>query len=76
MATVRFPRIDREQIPKGKSLISYDEALSKLDAAERLQATVYAVNTLLIAKGVYSAEEFQFQFRQSAQKQLRKRQQG
>ena len=32
------------------------------------------MNTLLIAKGVYSAQEFRFQFRQSAQRQLRKKQ--
>ena len=73
MATVRFPTVDPEQVPKGKTLIPYDQALEELTAQERLQATVYAMNTLLMAKGIYSAEEFEFQFRQSAQKQLRKR---
>lgn len=62
-----------EMIPDGKTLIDYDEALAQLTEEQRLRATVYAMNTLLIAKGVYSAEEFRFQFRQSAQKQLRKK---
>lgn len=62
-----------EMIPDGKILIDYDEALAQLTEEQRLRATVYAMNTLLIAKGVYSAEEFRFQFRQSAQKQLRKK---
>jgi hypothetical protein len=62
-----------EMIPDGKTLIDYDEALAQLTEEQRLRATIYAMNTLLIAKGVYSAEEFRFQFRQSAQKQLRKK---
>ena len=35
-------------------------------------ATVYAMNTLLIEKGIYSTEELDFHIRQWAQKQLRK----
>lgn len=62
-----------EMIPAGKELIDYEDALEQLTEEQRLRATVYAMNTLLIAKGVYSAEEFRFQFRQSAQKQLRKK---
>jgi hypothetical protein len=62
-----------EMIPEGKTLIDYDDALGQLTEEQRLRATVYAMNTLLLAKGVYSAEEFRFQFRQSAQKQLRKK---
>jgi hypothetical protein len=62
-----------EMIPAGKELIDYDEALEQLTEEQRLRATVYAMNTLLIAKGVYTAAEFRFQFRQSAQKQLRKK---
>ena len=38
-------------------------------------ATVYAMNTLLIEKGIYSTEELDFHIRQWAQKQLRKPQQ-
>ena len=61
-----------EMIPAGKTLIDYDDALAELTEEQRFRATVYAMNTLLLAKGVYTAEEFRFQFRQSAQKQLRK----
>jgi hypothetical protein len=74
MATaVRSIEQGDEMIPEGKTLIDYDEAIAQLTEDQRLQATVYAMNTLLIAKGVYSAEEFRFQFRQSAQKQLRRK---
>ena len=62
-----------EMIPAGKELIGYEDALEQLTEEQRLRATVYAMNTLLIAKGVYTAAEFRFQFRQSAQKQLRKK---
>ena len=62
-----------EMIPAGKELIGYEDALEQLTEEQRLRATVYALNTLLIAKGVYTAAEFRFQFRQSAQKQLRKK---
>ena len=62
-----------EMIPAGKELINYEKALEQLTEDQRLRATVYAMNTLLIAKGVYTAAEFRFQFRQSAQKQLRKK---
>jgi hypothetical protein len=73
MATaVRIAQGDHA-IPEGKTLIDYEEAMEKLSEEQALKATVYAMNTLLIQKGVYSAEEFRFQFRQSAQKQLRKK---
>jgi hypothetical protein len=54
-----------------KDLISFDEAMEKLSREERFRATVYSMNTLLVQKGVYSPEEFEFQFRQFAQKNLR-----
>lgn len=52
-------------------LISFDEAMEQLSKEERFRATVYAMNTLLVQKGIYSPEEFEFQFRQFAQKNLR-----
>lgn len=55
----------------GKELIGYDEAVERLSREERFRATVYAMNTLLVQKGIYSPEEFEFQFRQFAQKNLR-----
>jgi hypothetical protein len=57
-------------VPQGKNLISFDEAMEKLSREERFRATVYAMNTLLVQKGIYSPEEFEFQFRQFAQKNL------
>jgi hypothetical protein len=54
-----------------QELIGFDEAMDKLSRDERFRATVYAMNTLLVQKGVYSPEEFEFQFRQFAQKNLR-----
>ncbi len=82
MATSRIP-VNREEtvpqgdamVPTGKTLIGYEHALDALSEDQRFRATVYAMNTLLIEKGVYSAEEFRFHFRQSAQKQLRKKDQ-
>ena len=63
-----------EMIPPGKTLIEYEDAFAQLTEGQRFRATVYAMNTLLLAKGIYTAEEFRFQFRQSAQKQLRQKQ--
>jgi hypothetical protein len=57
--------------PNGKELIGFDEAMERLSREERFHATVYAMNTLLVQKGIYSPEEFEFQFRQFAQKSLR-----
>lgn len=55
-------------VPESKSLISFEEAMEVLSRDERFKATVYAMNTLLVEKGVYSPEEFEFHFRQWAQK--------
>jgi len=57
-------------VPESR-LIGFDEAMDKLSREERFRATVYAMNTLLVQKGIYSPEEFEFQFRQFAQKNLR-----
>ncbi len=56
---------------QGKELISFTDAMEKLSREERFRATVYAMNTLLVQKGIYSPEEFEFQFRQFAEKNLR-----
>jgi len=52
-------------------LVSFEEAMNRLSRDDRFRATVYAMNTLLVQKGVYSPEEFEFQFRQFAQRHLR-----
>lgn len=70
MATV--PASDsRKTVLHGKDLISFEDAMEKLSRDDRFWATVYAMNTLLVQKGIYSPEEFEFQFRQFAQKQLK-----
>jgi hypothetical protein len=58
-------------VSPNKELINFDEAMERLSREERFRATVYAMNTLLVQKGIYSPEEFEFQFRQFAQKSLR-----
>lgn len=57
--------------PAHDELIPYEEALQALSRDDRFRATVYAMNTLLVQKGVYSPEEFEFQFRLWAQKNKR-----
>jgi len=42
--------------------MTFDEALEKLNRDERFQATVYAINTILQLKGVYSPAEFEQRF--------------
>jgi hypothetical protein len=44
--------------------------MQSLSREDRFRATVYAMNTLLVQKGIYSPEEFEFQFRQFANKNL------
>ncbi len=63
-------RGSEKDAPTDKELISFNEAMSQLSREERFRATVYAMNTLLVQKGIYSPEEFEFQFRQFAQKNL------
>lgn len=72
MATMRVPPSGKN-LPGGKGLISYESALDILSRDEAFKATVSAMNTLLMAKGVYSGEEFEYQFRQAAERQIRKR---
>lgn len=42
--------------------MTFDEAFDLMGQDETFRATVYAMNTLLIGKGVYTAEEFQALF--------------
>ncbi|MGA9981129.1 MAG: hypothetical protein WBQ08_21085 [Candidatus Sulfotelmatobacter sp.] len=70
MATSQVGR-SHQATPNGKDLVGFDEAMDRLSREERFRATVYAMYTLLVQKGIYSPEEFEFQFRQFAQKNLR-----
>lgn len=47
--------------------MSYEEAIKVLPEDEAFRATVYAMNTLLIQKGVYGAREFEYFFCQHAE---------
>jgi hypothetical protein len=70
MATTRIDQSD-QSVSRVKELISFDEAMEMLSREERFRATIYAMNTLLVQKGIYSPEEFELQFRQFAQKNIR-----
>ena len=49
-------------------MASFDDAIEQLSRDDRFRAAVYAMNTLLVQKGIYSPEEFEFHFCQFAQK--------
>jgi hypothetical protein len=49
--------------------VSYEQALDHLSRDDRFKATVYAMNTLLIHKGIYTQKEFQQLFVEWASKQ-------
>ena len=57
---------------ESSDLIGFEDAVEMLSREDAFRATVYAMNTLLVQKGVYSPEEFEFQFRQWAQKNIKK----
>jgi hypothetical protein len=53
--------------------MSFEEALALASRDEGFKATVYAMNTLLIHKGVYTQEEFQVLFVEWVQKEQRRK---
>ncbi len=53
--------------------MSFEEALRSASRDERFMATVYAMNSLLIDKGVYTTEEFEQVFVEWVNKELRKK---
>ena len=52
--------------------MSFEEALQLASRDESFRATVYAMNTLLIAKGIYSREEFERLFVEWVEKEQRR----
>jgi len=48
-----------EQAARGGNDMSFDEAIELASRDERFMATVYAMNTLLIHKGIYTQLEFE-----------------
>jgi hypothetical protein len=53
--------------------MSFDEALKIASRDEKFMASVYAMNSLLIHKGVYTAEEFEATFVEWVTKEQRKK---
>lgn len=52
--------------------MSFEEALAQASRDDSFRATVYAMNTLLIHKGVYTQEEFQQLFVEWVAKEQRR----
>jgi hypothetical protein len=55
--------------------MKFEQALELVSRDERFMATVYAMNTLLIHKGVYTQKEFEGLFTEWVKKEERKKQQ-
>ena len=53
--------------------MSYEKALEVLSRDDRFKATVYAMNTLLIHKGIYTHREFEELFVEWAMKEESKK---
>ncbi|MGA8272381.1 MAG: hypothetical protein WB919_12545 [Candidatus Sulfotelmatobacter sp.] len=53
--------------------MSFEEALALASRDEGFKATVYAMNTLLIHKGIYTQEEFQKLFVEWVEKEQRRK---
>ncbi|HEX4001324.1 MAG TPA: hypothetical protein VHX36_01665 [Candidatus Acidoferrales bacterium] len=53
--------------------MSFEEAIKIASRDERFMATIYAMNTLLINKGIYSREEFRTLFTEWVGKEERKK---
>ena len=56
---------------QGEFTMTYEQALDFLSRDDRFKATIYAMNTLLIHKGIYTHEEFERLFVEWASKQER-----
>lgn len=52
--------------------MTYDEALEVVSRDDKFRATVYAMNTLLIHKGIYTRAEFEKLFVEWVGKELRR----
>ncbi len=75
MATSHLPDLPpRETLPDGSPLMTMDEAVAMLSRDERFMATIYALRSSLVEKGILSPDEIDYHFRQWAQKEQNKRQ--
>ncbi len=62
-----------DEIQEKKNCMSFEEAIELASRDEGFKASVYAMNTLLIQKGVYTQEEFQVFFVEWVEKELRRK---
>jgi len=62
-----------EQAVRGGNDMSFDEAIELASRDERFMATVYAMNTLLIHKAIYTQQEFEQLFVEWMGKEQRKK---
>jgi hypothetical protein len=53
--------------------MSFEEALALASRDEGFKATVYAMNTLLIHKGIYTQDEFRSRFVEWVEKEQRRK---
>jgi hypothetical protein len=53
--------------------MSFEEALTAASREESFKATVYAMNTLLVHKGIYTQEEFGAVFVEWVEKELQRK---
>lgn len=58
-----------------REFMSFEEALAAASRDEGFMATVYAMNTLLIRKGVYTQDEFQAFFVEWVERELKRKKQ-
>ncbi len=71
MASISLPRT-KEAAQSESHTMTMEEAAELLSREERFMATVSAMNALMIAKGVYTAEEIELFYVQWAMNQQRK----
>jgi hypothetical protein len=53
--------------------MSFEKVLTALSRDESFKATVYAMNTLLIHKGIYTQQEFETLFVEWGKKEMRRK---
>jgi len=53
--------------------MSFDEAIDLVSRDERFMATIYAMNSLLIHKGIYTQKEFEDLFVEWVKKEQRRK---
>ncbi len=63
--------VSTDQAKPKHQTMTFEKAMEVLSRDDRFKATVYAMNSLLVQKGIYSPEEFEFQFCQFAAKNAR-----